>query len=157
MKKYLYKFLYPLARIYWGIWQPVTFGVRLMLINEEKVLLVRHTYIPGGKWMMPGGGIARGDSYESAVKPELREELNIEINNINLIGVYMNQTEGKRDNVILFRSEDIVDLDLIKIDAAEIVEYKFHDLDNLPMDMADGHRRRVEEYRAGQEHGFGEW
>jgi len=157
VKKYLYKILYPLARIYWGIFQPATFGVRLLLINDGKVLLVSHTYIPGGRWMMPGGGLGRGDTYESAIKRELKEELNIDMANIELAGVYMNQTEGKRDNVILFRSEDAVNEVNIKIDPAEIIEYKFHDLDNLPDDIADGHRRRIEEYKAGKLPGFGEW
>ncbi|MFZ5391801.1 MAG: NUDIX domain-containing protein [Patescibacteria group bacterium] len=76
----LYRFLYPIARLYWLIFRPVTFGVRIILINDGKILLVRHTYLPD--WMLPGGAVEYQEDFSTAIKRELREELNISLKNV---------------------------------------------------------------------------
>ena len=38
-----------------------------MMIQDDKVWLVRQTYIPG--WFMPGGGLKRGETLEQAAQP----------------------------------------------------------------------------------------
>ena len=68
----LIRLLYHAFRIYCFFFRPILIGVRTMMIKNDKVLLVRHTYIPG--WFMPGGGLKRGETLEQAARREVFEE-----------------------------------------------------------------------------------
>jgi ADP-ribose pyrophosphatase YjhB (NUDIX family) len=50
-----------------------TLGVRILAIDaQDRVCLVRHTYLPG--WHLPGGGVERGEHALDAAIKEAREE-----------------------------------------------------------------------------------
>ena len=66
------RLLYLGFKIYCFIFRPVRMGVRVAMIQNEKVWLVRHTYVPG--WHMPGGGVKRGETLEAAARREAFEE-----------------------------------------------------------------------------------
>ena len=42
-----------------GLWHRMTVGARVMVVDGDKVLLIRHTYEPG--WQFPGGGVGPGE------------------------------------------------------------------------------------------------
>ena len=67
------RLLYSLRRLYWRLTRPLTVGVRLMAVEEGKVLLVRHTYLDG--WYLPGGGVQAGETLEAAICREAGEEV----------------------------------------------------------------------------------
>jgi len=56
----LVKMAYRLAQLYWFTVRPVTLGVRVLMVSDEKVLLVRHSYQQA--WFLPGGGVKRGET-----------------------------------------------------------------------------------------------
>ena len=66
------KIIFLLARIYWKIFRPLTWGVRLMLIKNDEIVLVRHTYRDG--WFLPGGGLKRRETFTAAARREAHEE-----------------------------------------------------------------------------------
>lgn|SRR5512135_2964236 len=146
------------AYFFYGIWRfffrPIVVGVRVMMIREGQVLLVRHTYVPG--WYMPGGGLNRGETLEQGARREAREEVGAELRNISLVGAYSNFTEWRSDHNALFLSTDFSLSG--KRDWREIAEARFFPLDALPDGLWPGHRIRLEEYRAHQTSPqFGEW
>ena len=147
------RLLYLGFRIYCFIFRPKTLGVRVMLIQGGQVLLVRQTYIPG--WFMPGGGVKRGETLDEAARREVCEEIGAEMGEISLLGSYTHFGEHKSDHNALFLCTDFT-VNWKK--DHEIAEARFFPLDDLPDGLAEGHRKRLEEYRAGVViPQFGEW
>ena len=134
---------YKIATIYWKIFRPQTFGVKLLLINDGKVLLVEHSYTRG--YHLPGGGVKSGEMFEQALKREILEELGLYFNDIQLFGVYQNTHQGKIDTVITFLSTTPVDLNKGKL-SNEINRADFFSLDILPTNISPGSRKRIQEY-----------
>ncbi len=148
-----FRILYIGFRIYCFIFRPIRVGVRLMMIQNGKVWLVRQTYIRG--WFMPGGGLKRGETLEEAARREAREETGAELGKITLMGAYSNFTEWKTDHNIVFVCNDFQ----IKNEPdGEIAEVHAFPVNELPDDLWPGHRRRLQEYQAGiMQPQFGEW
>ena len=147
------RLFYLAYQVYCFFIRPLTLGVRVMIIQEGKVLLVRHTYLDG--WFMPGGGVKRGETLDQAARREAHEEVGAQLNEISLLGAYSHFLEWKSDHNILFFSNDFT---LNGRHDREIAEVRFFPLDKLPDGLWPGHRRRLEEYQAGMKFDqFGEW
>lgn len=147
------RLLYLGYRIYSFIFRPKTLGVRIMLIQNGQVLLVRQTYMAG--WFMPGGGVKRGETLEETARREAREEIGAEMAGLRLLGAYTHFGEHKSDHNALFLCTDFT---VSGKQDQEIAELRFFPLDALPEGLMPGHRRRLEEYRAGVDiPQFGEW
>jgi 8-oxo-dGTP pyrophosphatase MutT (NUDIX family) len=144
--------LYFGFRIYCFIFRPIRMGVRVMMIQDGKVWLVRQTYAPG--WFMPGGGIKRGETLEQAARREAKEETGAELGEVKLLGAYTNFTEWKTDHNIVFICKEFK---LIGKPDAEIAELRAFPLNELPADLWPGHQRRLQEYQSGNIPQFGEW
>ncbi len=138
------RLLYLGFRIYCFLFRPIRMGVRVMMIQDGKVWLVRQTYMPG--WFMPGGGLKKGETLEEAARREAREETGAELGAVALFGAYSNFTEWKSDHNILFLCTEF---EFKGRPDGEIAELRAFDLDDLPDGLWPGHRRRLEEYRAG--------
>jgi len=147
------RLLYLGFRVYCFFFRPKTLGVRVMLVQNGRVLLVRQTYMPG--WFMPGGGVDRGETLDNAARREAREEVGAEMGILKLLGAYTNFGGFKSDHNVLFLCTDFT---LGEKQDMEIAEAHFFPLDALPEDIWPGHRLRLEEYHAGVEiPQFGEW
>lgn len=139
-----------LFHLYILIKRPMTLGVRAVIEDERgAVLLVRHTYVKG--WYFPGGGVEPGQTLKQALARELQEEVNIDdMGDAELFGMYLNRHFSKRDHVGVYlcrgwnRHKPFVA-------NSEIAEAEFFSLDELPKEITDGTRRRLEEIYQGVE------
>lgn len=147
MRALYYRFLNLIRTIYWHLTRPLIVGVRVFLVREGKVLLVRHTYEDG--WYLPGGGAQRGESIEEAARREVREETGAEIADLDLFGVYTDLKRYKTDHVVVFQSCNFITGEGT---SGEIAEARWFELDRLPENVSPGQRRRIEEYRSGKRH-----
>ncbi len=152
MKKLLLKFGAPIVKIFWKIFKPQTLGVRAILIKEGKVLLVKHTY--SNSWFLPGGGMKKGETFETAIKRELNEELGITVHNLKLHGIYNNFFEGKNDSIFVFFNNNF---EISGKKDAEIDEFEFFDLIDLPEKTPPGTRKRIAEFVEGNSPYHGMW
>lgn len=127
----------------------MTLGVRgLVLDSEDRVLLVRHTYVPG--FYLPGGGVERGETMMQALARELQEEGGVHLLSAPALqGVYLNRRASPRDHVALyvvrhFRYDGPREPD------HEIAEAGFFPLDDLPHDATPATRARIAEVLDGE-------
>ncbi|MDP3999022.1 MAG: NUDIX domain-containing protein [bacterium] len=127
--KALRNLIHPILKIYWFIFRPKTSGVKCIVQNNGKILMIRNTY--GHKlWTFPGGGINRGETPEQAVKREVIEEVGVETQDLRKIGDFTTTTEYKKDTVTVFMGKS--GSSVFKIDEREILEAKWFSSDNLP-------------------------
>lgn len=148
-----YRFLYLGFKIYCFLFRPIRTGVRVMMVEDDKVWLVRHTYLPG--WFLPGGGLQKWESLDQAARREAREETGAELGEIELLGIFTSYIQWKTDHTTVFLCKEF---EFTGRSDAEIAELRAFPLNDLPKGMYHVHGRLLEKYRKGLlEANFGEW
>lgn len=129
--------------------RPMTLGVRGLVIDpDDRVLLVRHTYVPG--FYLPGGGVESGETMLQALTRELQEEGNVHILGAPALhGVYLNRRASPRDHVALYVVRHFR-CDRLPEPNHEIAEAGFYKVDALPPDATPATRARLMEYLDGE-------
>ena len=141
LMKVLARALYLIRTLYYFIARPVTLGVRVILVKDGRVLLVKHSYQP--YWFLAGGGVERGETLEEAARREAREEAGAKLGNLSLFGIYTNYSEHRSDHIVVFSCDSF---ELSGESDFEIEECKFFAIEDLPANTAPGHERRIREY-----------
>ncbi|MGA8171674.1 MAG: NUDIX domain-containing protein [Methylocystis sp.] len=128
--------------------RPMTLGVRgLVIAPDGKVLLVRHTYVPG--FYLPGGGVEGGETLMESLTRELAEEGNIAVDEPPaLFGVYLNRAASSRDHVALYVVRAFRQT-APHVPDREIAEAGFFSPDALPEDATRATRERLDEVLRG--------
>ena len=120
---------------------PVAYGACASVERDGKVLLVRHSYMPG--WLLPGGGVGRGEPAEHAVLRELREEIGlVRSAPPELFGVYSRRIGWVTNVIVLYRLRDV---DFTFRPNLEVREILWADPASPPPQTPDSVRRRLRE------------
>lgn len=152
--KLLLPLIYRLYGLTWRITRPLFVGVRIILIQDEQVLLVQHTY--EHHWYFPGGAVKRGELLVDAAMREAQEESGVVCRATpRLLGMYMNLFEGKNDHIAVFVCHDF---QVGKAsDRWEIAACRFFPVTALPAEIAPGCARRLQDYQTGPGPYVGKW
>ena len=137
--------LQPLYRQTRGL----TLGTRIAVFDRQnRVLLIQHSY--GQGWLLPGGGVERGETIFDSAKREVREEAGIIAEEEPVLkGICLNDDQFPGDHVVV--------LTLHKFTQApweptlEITHARFFAVDQLPDGTTGGTRRRLEEITSNRE------
>jgi ADP-ribose pyrophosphatase YjhB (NUDIX family) len=122
----------------------MTLGVRAMVVDAEKrILLVRQSYSPG--WVLPGGGVERGETAIQSLRRELDEEAAVTISSSEpqLFGLYSNESRLRGDHVAFYIVREFVMGEFVP--TVEIREARLFAVDDLPADTAASVTRRIAE------------
>ena len=136
------------AHFYWRFSRGMTLGVRALVIDEERrILLVQHSYVRG--WHLPGGGVEPGETLIDALIREPREEANIEPTAPpRLHGMFFNERASPRDHVAVFVLHDFRPI-AVPVRDREIIAQGFFALNELPNDTTMPTRQRIIEVLGG--------
>lgn len=131
----------------------VATAVAAMIVFEEQILLVKRAVNPGyGKLDLPGGFVDPHESVEEALKRELEEELNFNIQQSKYLFSFPNEYKFKD---VVYNTCDaffVVNLDTkrnVTIEEAELLGHVWMPLKSVPIeDLAfDSVKKAVSMYR----------
>ena len=132
-----------------GVRKRLTVGVRAVLLDDRKVLLLRHTYLPG--WQFPGGGVEPGEAAEQSAAREVMEETGYTVaGRPALHGFYLNRLAGgSRDHVAVYLWREFSSVRAFSPNH-EIADLAWFDVEALPGDVEAGTARRLDEIFSGK-------
>ncbi len=140
--------------LWWRVARPHVYGAKVVVLGPDRhVLLIRHSYVQSETWMLPGGGVRRGEDAVAAATREVREETGIMVSALRLHGRFLETSRGARNHISIFIGHGDGEP---RCDGREIVAAAWHQLDALPA-VASGSLRRIIEVRDGQPPAEPEW
>jgi 8-oxo-dGTP pyrophosphatase MutT (NUDIX family) len=144
MSRLLLRLMQPWFRLRRGM----TLGVRAAIFDaENSVFLVRHSYAPG--WLLPGGGVERGETIYEALAREVEEEGGIVLDGAPVFhGLFSNEEKFRGDHVACFVIRKFTRRAWKQ--TVEIRETGFFPVTSLPEGTTGGTRRRIEEIVTGK-------
>jgi len=140
--------LWRIRNLFLSLFYRKTVGARALVIKDNQVLLVKHTYISG--WYTIGGAIDKGESPLQALQRELKEEAGLICLGLpKLFGAYYNQGEGRDDYIFFYTVKEFEEQAAFFSSTRnwEIQEAKWFSLDALPTDISPATLKRIEEYQ----------
>ena len=115
-----------------------------IIIKENKILLIKRGFEPfKGFWAIPGGRIEDHENTEECLKREMKEETNLEVEPISLVGIYSDPNRDPRGVIVATYLCKIIRGELkAGDDAADI---SWFSLDALPK-LASDHDKMIKDY-----------
>ena len=148
VKRLFYRAAKPVLHPVYRQLRGMTLGTRTLVLKDAgaQVMLVRHGYAAG--WMLPGGGVERGEALAEAAVRELREEAGIVAEEEPLLhGVFLNDRQFRGDHVACFVLRRFSERPVRA--GFEIAEARFFPSAALPEGTTGGTRRRIAEVLEG--------
>jgi 8-oxo-dGTP pyrophosphatase MutT (NUDIX family) len=129
IRRRLYRLAYALLCVYWFIRRPSAHGVKCVLTDGGRVLLVVHTY-GEAVWELPGGAIRSGEAPLHAAQREMEEELGIEFADWRSLGEVAGRAQHRHDTLHCFHAE--VHEPALRLDLGELEVARWFAFGELP-------------------------
>ena len=133
LRRLAYRCAYAALWVYRSVAKPALHGVKCVLVDADRILLVRHTYGPN-EWDFPGGGMKRHESPLSAARREMKEELGVDIDDWVAIGDVLSRFQRTNSTMYCFRAE--LNGPQLTLDRGELLAARWFGLDELPPNLA---------------------
>jgi 8-oxo-dGTP pyrophosphatase MutT (NUDIX family) len=127
--RFAYRCAALVRRLYWFVVRPRVRGVKCLIENDGKWLLIKNSY-GGDRWTLPGGACRRTETPEQAARREVAEEVGITLGEIRTLGSFFTDREYKRDTVYCFHAH-VASPDH-RIDGTEVEESEWFEPQALP-------------------------
>ncbi len=96
----------------------------IILNKKNELLLVNHRKKGKSYWLFPGGGVEYGETFENALKRELKEELSLKIKKIKNL-VFLNETiypDEKRHILNIYFKVEIYENNTLKVNSDRVLK-----------------------------------
>lgn len=111
-----------------------------VIFNDQKqVLVLKHRFRAGSGWGMPGGFIEPGEQPIEALRRELREEIGLEVEDVELFAV--RSFKKPKQVEVLFRARANAN---VKPLTMEVERAEWFSIDSLPEGLPHDQRRYIE-------------
>jgi 8-oxo-dGTP pyrophosphatase MutT (NUDIX family) len=128
-----YRLAFRALQVVWFVTRPQKEGVKCLVTDGDRVLLVRHTY-GRRSWDVPGGAMKRRESPVTAAHREMSEELGLDGAQWAEIGEVRGRLDHRRDIIHCFRAE--LSAPALTLDRAELETAQWFPRADLPDDLA---------------------
>ena len=133
----------------------MTVGCGVLVENEKGQGLLQKRS-DNGQWCVPGGALELGETYKEAAARELREEVGIEVKELQLFGLYSGD-----DRMITYPNQDVVYslavifktnkyTGTISDEDSEVLEHRFFDPQDIPKDLFAPDARPITDWAKGK-------
>ena len=129
LRRQAYRVAHRLLRAWWFVRRPALHGVKCVLTDGDRVLLVRHTY-GHRSWDLPGGNVRRSEEAQEAASREMEEELGVRVQRWEPLGDVLRVSYGCQDTLHCFHAE--VDNPALQLNGAEIDDARWFPEGELP-------------------------
>ena len=116
----------------------VTAGA-VVLDDQHRVLLLKHVFRAGSGWGIPGGFIQAGEQPEEALRRELREEIGLEIEDLEM--AFIRTLNSAQQMEIIFRCRPKGEA---KPQSVEVEQAAWFSPQALPEELAADQRRLID-------------
>src|SRR5581483_1200758 len=126
-------------------------GCGALIVNQaSEVLLMKRTKMAqneAGFWSKPGGAVELGETVEDAIKREVKEELNVEIELTKFLG-YVNHILPQKHQhwIAISYLARIVGGELKNMEPDKVDEIQWFSLDQLPENLTQTTREPIQMY-----------
>lgn len=150
LHRWLLRIAQPWRLRLWGLLRMTVRGTSVLAFDPAgRILLVRHSYHRPEWWMLPGGGMGRDRDPVRVARRELREETGCSLEAPVWFGSHPVRTAQGWTNLAELVAGTTRDIP--RIDARELQEARFFDLDALPAQTGEGPHQHLALWRAWQE------
>jgi len=120
-------------------------GVSVVIANSDgDILLLRHSYGPR-VWALPGGGLKSGEDPAEAARREIREELDMVLNELEPVARLEEDVFASHHVAHLFYATS----DAVPVpDRREVITARFFPMHSLPDDLGRVTQQRIAAFQA---------
>ena len=103
-----------------------------VLVKDNKILFIKHKKEDSEYWLLPGGGLDYGETFQIALKREFNEETNLEVDVKEML--YISESispTGSRHIVNIYFNVEYLSGEIILGDEKILEELKFLGIDEI--------------------------
>ncbi|MBV8734145.1 MAG: NUDIX domain-containing protein [Solirubrobacterales bacterium] len=132
LRRQAYRVAHHLLRAWWFVRRPDHEGVKCVLNDADRVLLVRHTY-GDRRWDLPGGSVRRSEVAQETATREMEEELGIRVEHWYYLCDLLALSYSCHDTLHCFQAE--VDDPALTLNRAELQAARWFPERELPAEV----------------------